>query len=249
MDASASTRASTRGCIKIDNPQKKDHAKPPETAHGLCLANPCRVGLVGGVGASKTTTLLNIIARCAEWKPFEHIYLMGPSHCVEDMQKGEYNLLDVTPLEHFPTLDYFSQRPGRSAMIIDDRHLHDLSKKGAPSQKELADRICGHVSSHHLGPVSQPHRPSRRATHCQGCDAGEEHAGIVHGLLQREPVRFPVDYERAGRSTARPSQRLAWSQGFAVATGTSSFFCCPPLKDRCLHPGAHPSLTAPKLSD
>ena len=66
--------------------------------YGLCLANPCRVALVGGVGASKTTTLLNCIARCAEWKPFEHFYLMGPSHCVEDMQKGEYNLLDVTTL-------------------------------------------------------------------------------------------------------------------------------------------------------
>ena len=78
-------RASEPGCIKIENPQKKDHAKPPENSHGLCLANPCRVGLVGGVGASKTTTLLNCIARCAEWKPFEHIYLMGPSHCVEDM--------------------------------------------------------------------------------------------------------------------------------------------------------------------
>ena len=148
------SRASEPGCIKIENPQKKDHAKPPENSHGLCLANPCRVGLVGGVGASKTTTLLNCLARCAEWKPFEHIYLMGPSHCVEDMQKGEYNLLDVTPLENFPTLDYFSQRPGRSALIIDDRHLHDLSKKGNPSQKELADRICGHVSSHHPGGLS-----------------------------------------------------------------------------------------------
>eukprot|EP01048_Picozoa_sp_COSAG05_P005424 COSAG05_NODE_322_length_11414_cov_47.115510_3_plen_118_part_00 len=82
-----------------------------------------------------------------------HTESLGPIGFV-CMQKGEYNLLDVTPLEHFPTLDYFAQRPGRSALIIDDRHLHDLSKKGNPSQKELADRICGHVSSHHPGGLS-----------------------------------------------------------------------------------------------
>ena len=55
---------------------------------------------------------------------------MGPTGCVEDMKKGEYGLLDVTTLEHFPNLDYFSARPGRSAMIIDDRHLADLSCDG-----------------------------------------------------------------------------------------------------------------------
>jgi ABC-type sulfate/molybdate transport systems ATPase subunit len=52
-----SVRKSNKGCIKIDNPQKKDHADPPPDAHGLCLANPCRVAFIGGVGASKTTTL------------------------------------------------------------------------------------------------------------------------------------------------------------------------------------------------
>ena len=49
---------------------------------------------------------------------------------------------------------YGREQLGRSALIIDDRHLHDLSKKGNPSQKELADRICGHVSSHHPGGLS-----------------------------------------------------------------------------------------------
>jgi hypothetical protein len=29
-----------RGCIAVHNVMKKDHAKPPENAHGLCLANP-----------------------------------------------------------------------------------------------------------------------------------------------------------------------------------------------------------------
>eukprot|EP01049_Picozoa_sp_SAG25_P004495 SAG25_NODE_284_length_10400_cov_5.110475_14_plen_70_part_00 len=39
-------------------------------------------------------------------------------------------------------------------MIIDDRHLADLSRKGNPSQRELADRVCGHLSSHHPGGLS-----------------------------------------------------------------------------------------------
>eukprot|EP01049_Picozoa_sp_SAG25_P020793 SAG25_NODE_7350_length_485_cov_70.196891_1_plen_42_part_01 len=38
---------------------------------------------------SKTTTLLNTIFRCSEWKKFEHIYLMGPSGCLDGMASGE----------------------------------------------------------------------------------------------------------------------------------------------------------------
>jgi hypothetical protein len=140
------------GAIKIDNPQKKSHCDPPLDAHGLCLSNPCRACFIGGVGSSKTTTLLNVLARCAAWKPFQHIYLMTP--CNEDTVKGEYGLVDVTPLSDFPPLSYFAARPGRSALILDDVHLHDLSKKGKPSQRELADRICGHASSHHDGGLS-----------------------------------------------------------------------------------------------
>jgi hypothetical protein len=162
MEASASTSMKTAGreknpgCIKIDNPQKKDHADPPTDCHGLCLANPCRAAFIGGVGASKTTTLLNTIFRCSEWKKFEHVYLMGPSGCLDGMASGEYGLLDVIKLERFPNLDYFAKRPGRSALIIDDMHLADLSKnsKAGPSQRELADRVCGHVSSHHPGGLS-----------------------------------------------------------------------------------------------
>ena len=73
-DTSAHGCASKRshpGVVGIENPQKTSHADPPEDAHGLCLANPCRVGFVGGVGSGKTTTLLNILARCSEWKPFD----------------------------------------------------------------------------------------------------------------------------------------------------------------------------------
>ena len=45
--------------ILVDNPMKAKHAKPPIDEHGLCLANPCRVLVVGGCGASKTTTILS----------------------------------------------------------------------------------------------------------------------------------------------------------------------------------------------
>ena len=51
--------------ILVDNPMKAKHAKPPVDEHGLCLANPARVLVVGGCGASKTTTILNCIARWA----------------------------------------------------------------------------------------------------------------------------------------------------------------------------------------
>ena len=59
-------------------------------------------------------------------------------------------------LENFPNLDYFAGKPGRSALIIDDRHLDGLSRnsKAGPSQRELADRICGHLSTHHPGGLS-----------------------------------------------------------------------------------------------
>ena len=77
---------------------------------------------------------------------------MSPNN--ETTRKGEYSLLDdVTCLDNFPELSYFAGRPGRSALIIDDL-AWSLSKKGQPSQHELADRICGHVSSHHEGGLS-----------------------------------------------------------------------------------------------
>ena len=100
--------------ILVDNPMKSKHAKPPVDEHGLCLANPARVLVVGGCGASKTTTILNCIARGAMWKPWEHIYLMAPT---EDVQQGEYGLVDTTFLKELPQLEYFKQRPGRSCLI------------------------------------------------------------------------------------------------------------------------------------
>eukprot|EP01047_Picozoa_sp_COSAG01_P026742 COSAG01_NODE_1734_length_9366_cov_4.124636_8_plen_72_part_00 len=53
---------------------------------------------------------------------------VGPSGCLDGMATGEYGLLDVIKLERFPNLDNFAKRPGRSALIIDDMHLADLSK-------------------------------------------------------------------------------------------------------------------------
>ena len=57
------TKVHTHGCFHgtgtstgttraelIDNPQKKDHADPPEGAHGLCMANPARVAFIGDTG-------------------------------------------------------------------------------------------------------------------------------------------------------------------------------------------------------
>jgi len=142
--------------ILVDNPMKAKHAKPdPDTAHGLCLANPCRVLVIGGCGASKTTTVLNSIARGAMWKPWDGgIYLMAPT---KDVQQGEYGLVDTTFLEQLPQLDYFKQRPGRACLIMDDIHLHSQStakKDGSASQAELLERICGHMSTHHDGGLS-----------------------------------------------------------------------------------------------
>ena len=45
------------------------------------------------------------------WKPWEHIYLMAPT---EDVQQGQYGLVQTTFLKELPQLEYFKQRPGRS---------------------------------------------------------------------------------------------------------------------------------------
>jgi hypothetical protein len=154
--ASKRAKVNDEPIILVDNPMKAKHAKPdPDTAHGLCLANPCRVLVVGGCGASKTTTVLNCIARGAMWKPWDGgIYLMAPT---KDVQEGEYGLVDTTFLEQLPQLEYFKQRPGRACLIMDDIHLHSQStakKDGSASQAELLERICGHMSTHHDGGLS-----------------------------------------------------------------------------------------------
>ena len=128
----------SRGVVPLENPQKTSHCNPDEGRHGLVLPNPSRCAFIGGVSSGKTNALLCTLGNCHAWKPFEHVYLMSPNN--ETTRSGEYALLgDVTCLEHFPTLDYFAKRPGRSALIIDDLSWA-LSKKGTPSQHELADQ-------------------------------------------------------------------------------------------------------------
>ena len=48
----------------------------------------------------------------------------------------------------------YTRPNGRSALIIDDAAIDSLSRKGSPSQAELCNRLCGHVSSHHNGGLS-----------------------------------------------------------------------------------------------
>ena len=49
--------------------------------------------------------------------------------------------------DHWPELKYWEERPGRKCLIVDDIGW-GLSKRGSPSQFELADRTVGHISSH-----------------------------------------------------------------------------------------------------
>ena len=125
------------------------------------LPNPSRCAFIGGVSSGKTNALLCTLGNCHAWKAFEHVYLMSPNN--ETTRSGEYGLLDdVTCLDHFPTLDYFAKRPGRSALIIDDLSWA-LSKKGTPSQHELADCIWVRVEPprgrpEHLHSAADPHR-------------------------------------------------------------------------------------------
>ena len=65
LDVRKSAKVNREPIILVDNPMKAKHAKPAVDEHGLCLANPARVLVVGGCGASKTTTILNCIARGA----------------------------------------------------------------------------------------------------------------------------------------------------------------------------------------
>ena len=143
----------TRGCLYLENPQKQDHGTPEEGAHGLALPNPSRAAFLGAVSSGKTCCILNVVAQSHAWRPFDGgIFLMSPNN--EAVRAGEYGILDeVTCLDSFPEVGYFAGRAGRSLLIIDDLSWA-LSKRGSPSQYELADRICGHVSSHHEGGLS-----------------------------------------------------------------------------------------------
>ena len=135
-----------RGTLFLENPQKSDHGPPPEGSHGLVLPNPSRVGYLGGVSSGKTCCILNTVARCHAWQPFDGgIYLMSPNN--EAVRSGEYGIIDdITCLDHWPELKYWD-KPGRKCLIVDDIGW-GLSKRGSPSQFELADRTVGHISSH-----------------------------------------------------------------------------------------------------
>ena len=55
-------RRGNRGCIKIDNPQKKDHADPPEGAHGLVQKPGSCTGHIGSTSSGKTTSMCHQLA-------------------------------------------------------------------------------------------------------------------------------------------------------------------------------------------
>ena len=82
-----------RGTLYLENPQKSDHGPPPEGCHGLALPNPSRAAFIGGVSSGKTCCILNTVARCHAWQPFDGgIYLMSPNN--EAVRNGEYGIID-----------------------------------------------------------------------------------------------------------------------------------------------------------
>eukprot|EP01048_Picozoa_sp_COSAG05_P040089 COSAG05_NODE_20341_length_280_cov_0.790055_1_plen_93_part_11 len=82
-----------RGTLYLENPQKSDHGPPPEGCHGLVLPNPSRAAFIGGVSSGKTCCILNTVARCHAWQPFDGgIYLMSPNN--EAVRDGEYKIID-----------------------------------------------------------------------------------------------------------------------------------------------------------
>ena len=149
-------KAGDRGVICIHNPQKKGLMKPEAGVHGLVLPNGSFCAAVGGIGSSKTTTILNTIARCAKWKPYSNIWLMSPN--VEAAQKGEYGLIRTKrfPNDVIPPLKYFNEQPARACVILDDTTLEMSTKKHKEdglSQRDRLNRLVGHMRSHHEGGI------------------------------------------------------------------------------------------------
>jgi hypothetical protein len=132
----------------IENSQKSDHVVPDLQQNGLVLKSPSRVAYVGGTGSGKTNCLLACLGHCGQWKAWKHIFLLSPN--VDSAIKGEYGILDdVIPLKEWPAINFFDKYPGRKALIADDNALVGLpSRGGTDSQRNRADRICGHVSTH-----------------------------------------------------------------------------------------------------
>ena len=132
----------------IKNPDKADHIVPDLKQNGLVFKSPSRIAYVGGTGSGKTNCLLACLGHGAQWKAWKHIFLLSPN--VESTIKGEYGILDdVIPLTEWPAINYFDKYPGRKVLIADDNALVGLpTRGGTDSQRNRADRICGHVSTH-----------------------------------------------------------------------------------------------------
>ena len=115
-----------RGTLYLENPQKSDHGPPPEGCHGLVLPNPSRAAFIGGVSSGKTCCILNTVARCHAWKPFDGgIYLLSPNN--EAVRDGEYGIIDdITCLDHWPELKYWEERPGRKCLGRADRDRRSI---------------------------------------------------------------------------------------------------------------------------
>lgn len=129
--------------------QKADHIGVPDLKqNGLVFKSPSRIAYVGGTGSGKTNCLLACLGHGAQWKAWKHIFLLSPN--VESTIKGEYGILDdVIPLTEWPAINYFDKYPGRKVPIADDNALVGLpTRGGTDSQRNRADRICGHVSTH-----------------------------------------------------------------------------------------------------
>eukprot|EP01047_Picozoa_sp_COSAG01_P059964 COSAG01_NODE_7279_length_3273_cov_7.587272_2_plen_231_part_00 len=131
----------------IKNPQKADHETPSISENGLVFKSPTTSLWVGSTGSGKTNAMLAAIAHQAQWRKYDQIFLMSPN--VEATQKGEYSLLEVTPLTEWPPLKYFEEKKGRKLLICDDNALIGLpTKGGTDSQRNRADRCIGHGATH-----------------------------------------------------------------------------------------------------
>ncbi len=125
----------------INNNEKSNHEKWSDI-HGRDMLNfpkPYRIILAGGVNSSKTSTVLNIIARA--FPVFENIYLL---HC-GGKYTTEYDAIDYTLLDSIPSPDdeRFNGKK-KHLLIIEDKCFEDISK----TEKKNLNRLFGYVSTH-----------------------------------------------------------------------------------------------------
>ena len=140
-----------RGVAVVPNPCKTSHCSPGVDDHGLALSLPHRTGYVGGVSSGKSAALIATLAHCHAFRRYAKIFLMSPNN--ELIRDSEYGVVDECEcLEEWPELTFWNDQPARVALICDDVSWA-LSKRGKPSQMELAERTCGAMSSHHPGGI------------------------------------------------------------------------------------------------